>query len=83
MRQELLLARTYYLPAMVIGFDKELAFAPPRNGDIEQPLSAIIKAKEDLYSDCGVCRGFEPNHRLVRSLRPRPLRSLPRQLFDP
>ena len=42
------LLETYYPLAMLIGFDKEPAFAPPLNGDIQQSLAAITRAKQNF-----------------------------------
>lgn len=54
------LLETYYLIALLIGFDKEPAFAPPRNGDIQHSLASILKAKQDF--------GYVPNVGIVEGL---------------
>jgi UDP-glucose 4-epimerase len=42
------LLETYYLLAHLIGFEKEPAFAPPRNGDIQHSLASIERANQDF-----------------------------------
>jgi nucleoside-diphosphate-sugar epimerase len=42
------LLETYHLLSRLIGFHKEPAFVPPRNGDIQHSLASIYRAKQDF-----------------------------------